>query len=88
MGEIIKAILTEIDDLTIQNAMKHRVSARLEEIVPTVVIKEMCTYLENSEVLSCTSTDGRYCTEQLLQRPRRSSVSVGDLRIKRRKDER
>lgn len=86
MGEIIKAILAEIDDLTIQNAMKHRVSARLEEIVPTVVIKEM--YLENSEVLSCTSTDGRYCTEQLLQRPRRSSVSVGDLRIKRRKDER
>lgn len=88
MEQVIEAILAEIDDLTIRNAMRPRVSAQLEETVPTVVLKEMCADIENREVSRCTATGCRSCIESFLQGPCGRSVSTENLRIKRRKDER
>lgn len=88
MEQVIEAILAEIDDLTIHNAMRHRVFAQLEEIVPTVVLKEMCVDIANREASRCAATGCRSRTERFLQRPCVRSVSTENLRIKRRKDER
>ena len=88
MVQVIEAILAEIDDLTIRNAMRPRVSAQLEEIVPTVVLEEMCADIANCEASRCAATGCRSCTEGFLQRHCGISVLTENLRIKRRKDER
>lgn len=85
MEGIIEAIIDEITYLTIQNALEQAVSADLEDIVPSMLLKEIYASAAINEEGLCTAAGCRICNEPFGE-PHRHMELTPKSRIRRRKE--
>ena len=67
MEEVVEAILDEITDLTVQNAMEQAASANLEKIVPSTLLREIYASVANNEEGLRTASGCQVCNDSFLK---------------------